>query len=159
MQRPAIRRKDRERSNTEALTLLQEGEWGTLALVDENGLPYSVPLSYAMKKDEGVCIIFHMALDGYKIRCMNHEPQAVFTVVGKTEVLPSAFSTRYVSAMAFGRLQKVTDAEQKLRFLHLLAQKYSPGLEKEAQKYIQSKEEKTGVWLLHVDSITAKGRA
>ena len=171
-----IRRHERQLASETALELLKQGEWGLLALVDPDGAPYGVPMSYALEwapdaagdvaaESAGACpanawpdIVMHMGVEGRKIECLTHEPRAAFTVVGPTEVLPDKFSTCYASVMAFGTMIEIGDEVEKIHLLRLLAAKYSPGFETGAAAYAQAAVGKTRLWRLHVEGVSAKGR-
>lgn len=125
-----MRKKDRQLSDEAAYALLKEGEYGVLSTVDEDGQPYGVPVSYAL---EGNRIYFHCARGvGHKCANLAANPKASFTVVGGTEVLPGQFSTVYESAIAFGT---VAPAEDKLRGLLALVDKYSPAFRRAGEAY------------------------
>lgn len=46
-----MRRKDRELSATEAMEILQNGKFGVLSVMGDDGYPYGVPLHYVMIDD------------------------------------------------------------------------------------------------------------
>ena len=55
--------------------ILENGTSGTLALIDEEGLPYAVPLSYVYC---GGKLYFHCAREGHKIDAIRANPAASF---------------------------------------------------------------------------------
>jgi len=59
-----MRRKDRQITNTEAYSILENGEYGILSTVSSNNEAYGVPLNYCLIDK---CIYFHCALEGSKI--------------------------------------------------------------------------------------------
>lgn len=165
-----LRRHERQQPVEKGLELLAKAEWGVLSLVDADGAPYGVPLSFALDAkiapqdhhsagaDALPDLIFHAAQEGRKIRCLAHDARAAFAVVGDTEVLPEQFSTRYLSVMACGRLHEVVDEEEKVRLLLRLTSKYSPGLDARAEAYARSAFTKTCVLRLTVENLSVKGR-
>ena len=98
----AMRRKDRQVSDEEAMAYLKAAEYGVLSTVGPDGEPYGVPLTYAVEED-GKGLVFHCARDGYKLACFGANPRAHFVAVQETNVLPEEFSIEYKSVMVSGR--------------------------------------------------------
>lgn len=94
-----IRRKDRILDNELAIRLLEEAEYGFLAMSGINGYGYGIPINYVK---EGDSIYFHCAPEGYKLECLRENPKVSFTVVGATQIVPGKFTTGYESTIAFG---------------------------------------------------------
>ena len=92
----AMRRKDRQVSDEEAMAYLKAAEYGVLSTVGPDGEPYGVPLTYAVE-DDGKGLVFHCARDGYKLACFAANPRAHFVAVQETNVLPEEFSIEYKS--------------------------------------------------------------
>ena len=90
----AMRRKDRQVSDEEAMAYLKAAEYGVLSTVGPDGEPYGVPLTYAVEED-GKGLVFHCARDGYKLACFAANPRAHFAAVQETNVLPEEFSIEY----------------------------------------------------------------
>lgn len=148
-----MRRIDRKLTDTEAEKLLLTGEYGILATVDEAGYPYGIPLSYAY---EDGTIYFHSAKDvGHKHENLRHNAKVCFTVVGKTEILPEQFSTKYESVVAFGTVKPATDKRKGLR---LLVKKYSPEYMEKGQAYIEHDIDTVGVYEIVIEHMTGKAR-
>lgn len=151
----SMRREDRAVDDLEAQEILEKGEYGVLSTVGADGEPYGVPLSYVYREGE---IHLHCALEGRKIDNLKQHPRASFCVVSSTKLEPEMFSTRYESAIATGEVRELA-GEEKLRSLMWLIQKYSPEFQEEGAKYIESREELTRVFALHVERLTGKRRA
>ncbi len=149
-----MRREDRALTSEAALALLEMGEYGILSTVGEKGQPYGVPVSYAIMDDQ---IIFHSAMEGHKIENFTSCDRVSFCVVGKTKVLPEAFSTNYESTIVFGVVRELFDGE-KLKGLKALVAKYSPGLEHKGNNYIQSSMGRTAVFGITMEQVTGKAR-
>ena len=90
-----IRRKDRILDNELAIRLLEEAEYGFLAMSGINGYGYGIPINYVK---EGDSIYFHCAPEGYKLECLRENPKVSFTVVGATQIVPGKF-TRALSLL------------------------------------------------------------
>ena len=149
-----IRRVDRALSESEAVAILQKGEYGVLSTVSADGQPYGVPVSYSYT---GGVIYFHCAVEGHKLDNLRENNKVSFCVVGKTEVLPEKFGTKYESAIVFGKAFELTDADKHRGLVELL-KKYSPGSMEEGLRYIASTGGKTRVYEIKPESITGKSR-
>jgi len=147
-----MRRKDKEIGTDEAINLLAECEYGVLSTVDNDGQPYGLPLNYAYKDN---CIYFHCALTGHKIDNIDSNPNVSFCAVGDTKVLPSEFSTDYVSAVAFGVASEVQGTE-RYNALVLLLEKFSPDFMEEGKKYIEKLDKVTKVIKIEIQHISGK---
>ena len=148
----AMRRKDKEIGTDEAINLLTKCEYGVLSTVGNDGQPYGVPLNYTYKDN---CIYFHCALKGHTIDNIDDNPKVSFCTVGNTEVLPSEFSTNYVSAVAFGVASEVQGTE-RYDALVLLLEKFSPGFIEEGKKYIEKLDKVTKVIKIQIQHISGK---
>ena len=147
-----MRRKDKEIGTDEAINLLTKCEYGVLSTVGKDGQPYGVPLNYTYIDN---CIYFHCALKGHKIDNIDDNPKVSFCTVGNTEVLPSEFSTNYVSAVAFGIASEVQGTE-RYDALVLLLEKFSPGFMEEGKKYIKKLDKVTKVIKIQIQHISGK---
>ena len=154
MQTYPVRRKDRILPEEEASQLLERGEYGFLATIGKDGVPYAVPLSYVVLEGN---VYFHCALDGRKVDNLRFCPKVSFAVVGNTQpIFDKTFTTYYESAIAFGTVDEVSDAEEKFRVLYLLSEKYLPDHMSKAPDAIQSSLAKVSVYRLEVASVTGK---
>lgn len=104
--------------------ILRNGSSGVLALSGDGDYPYAVPLSYVY--DDGA-IYFHSAQSGHKLDAIARNDKASFCVIDKDQVVPKEYTTYFRSVIAFGRIQVIEDADEKLTALKMLAAKYSPG--------------------------------
>jgi nitroimidazol reductase NimA-like FMN-containing flavoprotein (pyridoxamine 5'-phosphate oxidase superfamily) len=147
-----MRRKDKEIGTAEAIKLLAESEFGVLSTAGSDGQPYGVPLNYAYKDN---CIYFHCALKGHKIDNIDDNPKVSFCAVGNTEVLPSEFSTKYVSVVAFGVASEVRGNE-RYDALGLILEKFAPEFIKEGKAYTEKLDKITKVIKIEVEHISGK---
>ena len=153
MQRP-LRRKDRQISEHEARELLIQGEYGVLSTCDSDGHPYGVPLSYYL---DDTAIYFHCAPEGHKLDNLAANSRASFCVVGKTQVIPDKFSTRYESVIVSGQVTEV-EGEEKLQGLEGFLNKYCPDHHEKGMQYIATDRAKTRVFKLQIERICGKAR-
>ena len=149
-----MRRDDRAISIEEARSLLESAEYGVLSMACQDGLPHGIPLNFAL---DGDSIYFHCALEGKKTEILCANPRFSFCVVGRTEVLPEKFGTKYESAIATGSVEELS-AREKRQGLLLLVRKYSPNYVKEGLEYIDKLIDKTRVFRMRLESITGKAR-
>ena len=73
---------------------------GVLAVLGDGGYPYAVPLSFAYEDGH---IYIHCARAGHKLDALRRCAKASFCAVERDDVVPEEFTTRYVSAIAFGQ--------------------------------------------------------
>lgn len=152
--RHELRNKKRGTTESEARELLERGEYGILSTCDADGQPYGIPLSYCVIDN---AIYFHCAVEGHKLENLAANNKVSFCVVGKTEVLPDQFATRFESVVVSGRAAEVFDKEKQLGLEGLLP-KYSAGFVAEGLGYIDAAREQTRVFKISIDSISGKAR-
>lgn len=148
------RRKDREVSQEEALSILADAEYGYLSTVSQDGTPYGVPLSFCVLEGN---IYFHCAMEGRKLDNLQQNAAVSFCAVGRTQVMPEKFGTQYESAIAAGETREVFDGEKQTA-LEGLVKKYSPDHLESGAKYIDSLTHKTRVFKIAVHALSGKSR-
>ena len=107
--------------------ILSESSNGILSLVDSDGQPYGVPVSFAY--DGEGRIYLHSAPAGRKIDCIAYESRCSFCVVAKDHIVPDEFTSYFRSVIVQGKIRTVTDHEELMKGLLLLCDKYSPGID------------------------------
>ena len=161
MERP-MRRARQALELAEALEILRRHTHGVMALVDEDGEPYAVPLSYVvLDGEEGLRLLFHCARSGHKLHCIEHEPRVSFCVVGEDRIVPERFTTCYRSVIAFGRARVILPGEagtaetcEVEEALAELAGKYSPGID--SAEEIASALSRVAIIEMAVDRLSGK---
>ena len=145
------------RALTDEMTreLLERGEFGVLSTVSKDGEPYGVPMSYAFADGK---VYLHCAREGHKLDNISDVSQVCFTVVGETEVLPEKFSTKYKSAIVFGKAEILEDGEEKMQGSLALMEKYSPDFLEEGRAYAERAFAKFKVIKIVPEYISGKGR-
>lgn len=128
-----MRRARQQLDRTQCIEVLERGTSGILALADQDGFPYAVPLSYAfhsLPADNGekTCdrIVFHSAKAGHKLDLIAHDGRASFCVIDQDLVVPEEFTTYFRSVVAFGCIRILEDEEEKRAAIELLSRRYSP---------------------------------
>jgi nitroimidazol reductase NimA-like FMN-containing flavoprotein (pyridoxamine 5'-phosphate oxidase superfamily) len=149
-----MRRVENRLSEAEALEIVSQGEFATLSLVDSEGNPYGVPISYALT---GNTIYIHGAREGHKISLLTHNREVCLTVVGANQLESANFTTRYCSAIVYGTASLVEERVEKIAALHLIVAKYSPAYKKEGEEAIAKAVDKTAIIKIEIRAITGKG--
>lgn len=148
-----MRREDRALTHEESLSLLDAVEHGVLSTVGPDGSPYGIPLDFVR---DGEMLILHGAAEGRKVDNIRHEGRVSFCVIGKTEVVPSKFTTRYESVIVSGRAEWIDDEARKTASLIKLCERFTPDNMEAAKKAIAAMIKQTGVLVLHMETITGK---
>lgn len=118
-----MRRTRQELPEEEWQDILRKGTSGVLAVLDTDGYPYAVPLSYLYAEGK---LIFHGAVTGHKLEAIRHHDKASFCVIAQDDVVPLEYTTNYRSVIAFGTMRIIEDEAEKRRTIELLMKKYAP---------------------------------
>lgn len=149
-----LRRKNRAITKERAVNLLNNAEYGIMSTVTETGEPYGVPLNFCFIDH---CIYFHCAVEGQKIDNINQNKFVSFCIVGKTEILPDKFDTKYESVIVSGAIEEVF-GDNKQSALEGLLHKYSQDFFDEGMQYINGLREKTRVFKIIINKLTGKAQ-
>jgi uncharacterized protein len=149
-----LRRKERGIDEAAARELLGRGEYGVLSTCGPDGTPYGVPLSYCVLNDS---VYFHCALEGHKVENISVTKDVSFCVIGKTEVLPAQFTTKYESVIVSGKAEEVFGREKQLA-LEALIDKYSSDYRPQGLQHIEASTARTKVFRIGIDTICGKAR-
>lgn len=136
----------------DAVKILNSCTNGILSLVDKEGNPYGVPISYVY--DGNKHIYLHCASAGRKIDCINAYSRCSFCVVAQDHVVPEEFTTYFRSVIVTGRIKILTDPGEINAGLIMLSNKYCPGIDptNEIEKFIKV----VKVLRIDIDNITGK---
>ena len=110
-------------SEEAAVSILQKGTNGVLALLGDEDYPYAVPLSYVYHDNK---IYFHGAKSGHKIDAINKCEKASFCVIEQDNIIPEEYTTYFRSVIAFGKIHIMTDPTEMRKAITILADKYHP---------------------------------
>ena len=126
-------------------------------------LPYVIPLNFVWKDD---AIYFHGAAEGRKVKIIEENSKACFTVsedLGTlTNPVPAKTDTAYRSVMIFGEAELVTELEESVLAMQEMLNKYVPGYFEMAlssshvDKYRSSLGSRTAVYKIKAIEMTAK---
>lgn len=148
-----MRRFKQELSESETERILRENTAGVLAVIDGNGYPYSVPLSYVYTDGK---IYFHSAKTGHKISAIKNCGKATFCIIDKDDVQPEKYTTFYKSVIAFGNAEIVDGEEETLSAIRELGEKYYPNHDKELQAEIAKFKSAFLIIKFNIEHITGK---
>lgn len=151
-----MRRKDRMLGQEETIEVLNKSEYGILSTIGKDNVPYGVPINFAYLDG---AVYFHCAkANGYKINNILNNSNACFTVVNDVCLQPELFSTKYSSAILFGKISIVEDELEKRKGLEALVKKLSPDYIEAGGNYINKSINQTYILKMEVVEITGKGK-
>ncbi|MBD5231564.1 MAG: pyridoxamine 5'-phosphate oxidase family protein [Bacteroidales bacterium] len=139
-------------SDQYAKEILMSRTNGVLSLIDVDGEPYGVPISYVYDGDK--CIYFHSAVKGHKMECIEAHGRCSFCVVSQDLIVPDEFTSYFTSVIVKGKISAVRSRDEVLKGLLLLCEKYSPGIDPDAE--ISRCINHVAVLRLDIESITGK---
>lgn len=148
-----MRRSNQQLTDAETLEILKLGTSGTLAVLGDNGYPYAVPLSYVY--DNGK-LYFHCARTGHKLDAVKSCNKASFCVIAMDNIVPEEFTTYYKSAIAFGKIAIIENAEEQRKAIEILSDKYCDVDESMRNKEIDSFASKLCMLKLDIEHMTGK---
>lgn len=116
----------------EIADFLAEQRWGILAMNDDDGYPYAVPLNYLYTENR---VYFHSAPVGRKLKLLGDNPRVQFTVVKEYAYIPSYFpgsemacsaSQFFKSVLLRGQVFPIEAVPDKLAVLEKLMRVFQP---------------------------------
>ena len=107
-----MRRTRQQLSESESITLLENGNYGVLSLPGEDGYPYGVPMNYVYADGR---LYFHGSRHGLRRDCVGEGCKASFTVVERWDVDGPALATNYRSVIVFGHIRPLESEEENRR--------------------------------------------
>lgn len=141
---------------------LEDAQTVFLGLVDEH-TPYVIPLNYVFK--DGY-FYFHGANEGRKINIIKNNPNACMTVCETygtmVDPIPAETDTAYMSVVANGQVEVVTDLNEATAAMQAMLDKYVPNYyltrlsKTHIEKYQSSLGSKTLVLKVKPIKLTAK---
>ena len=141
-------------SEEKTVEIMKRNTAGVLALLDDDDYPYAVPISYVYADGK---VYMHSARQGHKVDAVRNHEKASFCVIDKDRIVPEEYTTYFRSAIAFGKVRLVEDAEEKKKAAELLGRKYYPGDTMENLiKVIDEAEKRFLVIALDIEHMTGK---
>ncbi|MGN0690827.1 MAG: pyridoxamine 5'-phosphate oxidase family protein [Oscillospiraceae bacterium] len=151
-----MRRKDREMSKEFALDVFDSCEYAVMAMTDEKGLPYCLPMSLAR---DGEYIYFHCAEEGSKLDILRKAPDVCITCAVNVHNAEDKFTVYYESAVIRGKASEVTDRDEKIRGLNAICRKFTPSNMADFDNAIERSIGRTAVWKIKIEEVTGKKKA
>lgn len=148
-----MRRKDRQMPEEFALGVIAKCSFAQVAMTDEKGNPYCVPLSVA---EDGGSIYFHSAFEGTKTDILKRNPKVYVSCVGDVTSAADRFTTEFESAAFSGTACEVTDIQEKIKALRLICEKYTPDNMENFEDAIAKSLDRTAVWKIRIENLTGK---
>ena len=122
-----MRRKDREVTDPQdVFDILNRCDTVRLGLRGDE-YPYVVPLSFGAEWRDGKAVVyFHCAREGLKLELLRQCDRVCVEgdIFIKTETTDHGITTRYESAIGFGRCELLTDTDEIIRGLHAITEHY-----------------------------------
>ncbi|MBP3771152.1 MAG: pyridoxamine 5'-phosphate oxidase family protein [Treponema sp.] len=123
-----MRRFKQQVSEEKCIEILKN-EWrGVLAVLGDDGYPYTIPLDFYYDEGDGK-IYFHGAKEGHKVDAIEKCDKVSFCVMDKGFKKDEDWALNITSVVAFGRIKKVEDFEKVKEKVCKLGRKYHPSAE------------------------------
>lgn len=146
-----MRRFKQQLSAEETEKILRNGKYCVMAVSGDNDYPYALPINYIY---DGTSIFIHSAAQGHKTDALKRNPKCSLCIVDKDDVIPEEFTSYFRSVIAFGTAHFVESTDEKIAALRLLTEKYSPGIDPDAEiaRFIKT----VCIIRIDIDSVTGK---
>lgn len=170
-----IRRKDREMDEEFAYSMIDKAQYGTLATLNQDGSPYSIPISIARQEEK---IYIHSSYEGRKILNIKNNSQVSMSFVGDLNIpdpltqeefketmeihgtigklVSKKFTTEYESTVIFGKAHIIEERDEKILGLKLISKKYVPENMSYFDAAIEASLDRTCVIRIDIKEITGK---
>ena len=148
-----LRRNSQAIPREECLAILDRNENGVLALLGDGDYPYAVPLNYVRT---GERLFFHCAMEGHKIDAVRRHDKASFCVIVAAQLDAQAYTTRFRSVIAFGRVQLLNDAEACARALEAIGDRFCPATPDQTRMEIRGALDHTAIIVFSMEHISGK---
>lgn len=170
-----MRRKDREMDRDFGLAVIDRAWHGVLSLMEEEGLAYGLPLSFAREGDR---LYFHSAQSGKKTRLLKDGARVHIVFVGDCQapdvmteeqaaeaakcpetfglLTSKLFTAEFSSAMVRGTVRLLQTEEEKISGLRAIARKFAPRWMDYFPQAVESGLKVTAVYAVDIQEITAK---
>lgn len=148
-----MRRKERREDENFAFEVLDKAEFAVLSMIDEDGLPYCLPISVVRIGEK---LYFHSAENGRKAEAMSKEPNVCITAAVDVVSAEDKFTTYFKSAVVRGKAVRVTDDEEKITALKAICERFTPSNMPDFSNAIKMSLPRTAVWRIDIENATGK---
>ncbi len=149
----AMRRKERREDENFAFEVLDKAEFAVLSMIDEDGLPYCLPISVVRIGEK---LYFHSAENGRKAEAMSKKPNVCLTAAVDVVSAEDKFTTYFKSAVVRGKAVRVTDDEEKITALKAICERFTPSNMPDFSNAIKMSLPRTAVWRIDIENATGK---
>ena len=118
-----MRRNKQQLSEEETVKILEQGSYGVLSVLGDEGYPYGIPLNYIYDNNK---IYFHCAMEGHKLDAIKRNEKVSFCVTAEDLVVPEKYTTYFKSVIVFGTGRIMENGPDKNEITKKLAIKYYP---------------------------------
>lgn len=132
-----IRRIKQTLNTDRCIEILKKGKEGVLAVLGDNGYPYTVPLNYVYYNEK---IYFHCAKQGHKIDAIAENNKVSFCIIDEKKIVKEEYDTYFRSVVVFGKANIIVDDRKNLEIINVLAERYYPEDSQERRQKIIDKE-------------------
>ena len=147
-----MRRSKQQLSQEECETILEQGKRGMLAVLGDDGYPYTVPLNYTYADGR---FYFHGASEGHKLDAIDACSKCSFNVLSEPQEHEGEWWLTWRSVICFGHIRRLEDRDRKREVLWELGSKYFPSMEGE-REHIERRLDHMAVLELEVEHMTGK---
>ncbi len=170
-----MRRKDREMDRDFGLAVIDQAEYGILSMVDDDQMPYGLPLSLVRVDDT---LYFHAAKVGRKVEILSKNNAVSIAFIGRVKVpqkynnaeldeivkqpnkvgtiLSNVFTTEFESAIVTGKAILVVEEDEKIKALQAICQKYTPTKMQYADIAIKAGVSSVAIYKIEIETLSAK---
>ena len=147
-----MRRIKQQLTQRECEKIVATGKRGVLAVLGDDGYPYTVPLNYTYADGH---FYFHGATTGHKLDAIDGCDKCSFNVLSGPQEHEGEWWLTWRSVICFGRIRRVEDPDRKREILWELGSKYFPSMEGE-REHIEKRLNSVAILELEVEHMTGK---
>lgn len=118
-----LRRRNQALEKETCEAILRSAARGVLAVLGDDGYPYTVPLDFVYDKGK---LYFHSAQEGHKIDAISACDKCSFCVLDEGVPEPDDWWYHFNSVVVFGRIRVLEDKTARRDALFKLGDKYFP---------------------------------
>jgi len=132
------------------LDIVNRSQWCHLAMVDQNNLPYVIPMNFGFRDD---VIYMHGARNGKKISILKQNPRVCINfsldhlLRYQDENVACSWSMKYRSILAYGEVEFMDDPDQKIEAMQVIMSHYA----KQTFKFNPPSIREVMVWRVKID--------